>query len=386
MAIAETRAWVEVDLDALRANYDTVERAAGTAMLPMVKADAYGVGAAGVVRTLEPRGPWGYGVATAGEGAALRRLGVTRPVLVLSPLPLRDVARAAAARLTASVSSLDGLDAWRAAALDAGAALDFHVDVDTGMGRSGFDWRDVGAWGPAVAERSGSGPDPVAGLRWTGAFTHFHSADVRDPSASVRQWERFRDTLVQLPVPVEQLLVHASASGAALRWREYGLDAVRPGIFLYGGDPAPGLADVPAPAPVVAVRSRLVLVKDVPAGSTVGYGATHTAAGPERWGTLGIGYGDGLPRVLGNRGEALVRGRRVPIVGRISMDLTTVRLDDVPEAGRDERVTLIGRDGQELITIDDIAGQVGTIGYEILTGLSPRLPRVECSTEESETG
>jgi alanine racemase len=385
MAIAETRAWVEVDLDALRANYDTVERAAGTAMLPMVKADAYGVGVERVIRALEPRDPWGYGVATAGEGAALRAMGVTRPVLVLSPLPPRDVATAMEARLTPSISSLDGLDAWRAAALEAGETLDFHVDVDTGMGRSGFDWREVGAWGPALADRTAAAGSGTAPLRWTGVFTHFHSADARDPSPSARQWERFRDTLVQLPVPVESMLVHASASGAALRWREYGLDAVRPGIFLYGGHPAPDVADVPAPAPVVAVRARLVRVKEAPAGSTVGYGATHTAAAPERWGTLTIGYGDGLPRALGNRGEALVRGHRVPIVGRISMDLTTVRLDAVPEAARDEAVTLIGRDGGELITVDDIAGQVGTIGYEILTGLSPRLPRVERSREESET-
>ncbi len=379
MAIIETRAWVEVDLDALRANYDTVARAAGTALLPMVKADGYGVGAERVVRALEPRSPWGYGVATAGEGAELRRLGVTRPILVLSPLPAGDTALAARVGLTASISSVDGLEAWRAAAEAEGAELDFHVDIDTGMGRSGFDWREVGQWGAAVADRS-------ARLHWTGVFTHFHSADARDPEPSTRQWERFRETLVQLPVPAESLLVHASASGAALRWAEYGLDAVRPGIFLYGGHPAPEVAEIPSPEPVVAVRARLLLVRTAPAGSTVGYGATHVADGPERWGTLSVGYGDGLPRALGNRGSALVRGRRVPIVGRISMDLTTVRLDNVPDAQRNDVVTLIGVDGEERITVDDVAAQVGTIGYEILTGLSPRLPRVDRSSpEESET-
>lgn len=181
-------------------------------------------------------------------------------------------------------------------------------------------------------------------------------------------------------------MVHASNSAAALRWPGYGLDAVRPGIFLYGGHPAPGVADIPSPEPVVAVRARLLLVRSMPAGSTLGYGATHTAEGPERWGTLSLGYGDGLPRALGNRGSALVRGRRVPIVGRISMDLTTVRLDDVPDAEPNDVVTLVGRDGDALITVDDVAAQVGTIGYEILTGLSPRLPRVDRSSlEESET-
>ena len=284
MAIVEARAWVEVDLEALRANYDTVQRATGTAMLPMVKADAYGTGAARVVRALEPRDPWGYGVATAAEGAELRGLGVTRPILVMSPLPAGDVATAAEARLTPSISSLEGLDAWRAGAESAGATLDFHVDVDTGMGRSGFDWREVGAWSAAVVEgctgAPGGGQEPA--LRWAGVFTHFHSADEPDPAPSTAQWERFRETLVQLPVPAESLVVHACASGAALRWADYGVDAVRPGIFLYGGHPAPGVEGIPAPEPVVAVRARLLLVRTVPAGTTVGYGATHVAESRER--------------------------------------------------------------------------------------------------------
>lgn len=379
MAIVDTRAWVEVSLDALRANYDTVERTAGTAVVPMVKADGYGVGAARVVRALEPREPWGYGVATAAEGQALRDLGVTRPVVVVSPLPAGDVDAAAAARLTPAISSLDGLAAWVAASSRVDGPLDFHVEVDTGMGRSGFDWREVGAWSGAV--HRGVGP----GVRWTGAFTHFHSADAGDAAATRLQWERFQETLVQLPVPRESLMVHASASAATLRWPRYGLDAVRPGIFLYGGAPALGVEGVPAPAPVVAVRARLLLARTVPAGSTVGYGATHRSESAERWGTLGIGYGDGLSRALGNRGHALVRGRRIPIVGRVSMDLTTVLLDAVPDAMPGEVATLIGRDGNEEITVDDVAGLMGTIGYEVLTGLSPRLPRLERSSEENET-
>jgi alanine racemase len=217
-------------------------------------------------------------------------------------------------------------------------------------------------------------------------FTHFHSADVESAGPTDAQWERFEDTLVQLPVPMESLMVHAAASAAMLRWPRYGLDAVRPGIFLYGGNPAPGVAGVPTPEPVVSVRARLLLARSVQVGSTVGYGATHVAGPGERWGTLGIGYGDGLPRVLGNRGEALIRGRRTPIVGRVSMDLTTVRLDAVEGAVPGDVATLVGRDGGEMITVDDVAAQAGTIGYEILTALSPRLPRLEpSSSEESET-
>jgi alanine racemase len=377
MAITDTRAWIEIDLDALRANYDTVRRAAGegVAVVPMVKADAYGLGVDRVVRTLEPLHPWGYGVATAAEGAGLRELGVTRPVLVVGPLPRGDTELAARTGLTASISSLAGLEAWAEAAGLAGTVLDFHVDVDTGMGRTGFDWRDAGRWAPALAERC------TDRVRWTGVFTHFHSADVEDRASATEQWERFGATLVQLPVPRERLMVHASNSAAALRWPELALDAVRPGIFLYGGEAAPGVPGVPPPEPVVSVRARLALVRDAPAGSTVGYGATHVAEGPERWGTLTIGYGDGLPRILGNRGYALVRGRRVPIIGRISMDLTTVRLDAVPDAAAGDPVTLIGNNGEERITVDEVADRADTIAYEVLVSVgSSRMPRIERTT------
>lgn len=367
----DARAWVEVNLDALRANYDAVRRRAGSArMLPMVKADAYGVGAGRVIRALEPLEPWGYGVATAAEGIALRDMGITRPVLVVTPLPAGDVDVAAAARLTASISSMEGLERWEAAAARIGDPLDFHIEVDTGMGRCGFDWREVGAWSERLERRSDA-------VRWTGVFMHFHSADAVDPRPSVVQWERFGDALVQLPVPREDLLVHAANSAAAVRWKEYAADMVRPGVFLYGGHPAPWVEDALSPEPVVSVRARVVLAREVREGSTVGYGSTHVAESRERWGTLAIGYGDGLPRLLGNRGAALVRGRRVGIIGRVSMDVTTVDLSTLPEVEAGEVATLIGDDGSQRITVDDVAAQAETIGYEVLTRLGTRLPRIE---------
>jgi alanine racemase len=366
-----SRAWVEIDLDALQQNFRAVRNAVGPrpAIIPMVKADAYGLGMQRVVRALEPLDPWGYGVATADEGAALRDMDVRRPILVCGPVAPQGVEQAAAAGLTLSISGIDALERWAVAAKRHGP-LDFHVEVDTGMGRAGFDWRETPDWGNAVRAHTGSM------LRWTGVFTHFHGADSADPTATLAQWERFQDALAQLPVSREDLMVHAANSAAALRWPELAADAVRPGIFLYGGDPAPG-AGVPRPAAVAAVRARLGVVREVPPGSTVGYGATHVSRGWERWGTVMIGYGDGVPRRLGNRGSAIVGGKVVPFVGRTSMDMIVVDISGVPDAEVGDVVTLIGRDGGCEIELDDVAELAETISYEILTGLRPRLPRVE---------
>lgn len=377
---ARSRAWVDVDLGALRQNFLTVRRGGGRhggdrPVVAMVKADAYGLGMERVVRSLEPLEPLAYGVAAASEGAQLRAFGIERPVYVVAPLPPQAVEQAAVARLTASISDLEGLDRWAAAAERLGIPLDFHVEIDTGMGRAGFDWRTVGEWGPAVRARAADGP-----LRWTGVFTHFHGADAPSRAPTATQWERFRDAVASLPGPREDLLVHVSNSAASLRWPDYSVDAVRPGIYLYGGHPLAGSGaegEIPPPRPVAAVRARIVLVREVPPGSTVGYGATHTSAGWERWATLAIGYGDGYPRKLGNRGTALVRGTRVPVVGRISMDMTVVDVSAVPHVHEGDVATLIGRDGDAEILLDDVAAQAETIGYEILTGLTARLPRVE---------
>lgn len=365
------RAWIEVDVDALRANFEMVRaRARGARVIAMVKADAYGVGAERAVRTLEPLAPLAYGVATAAEGVQLRALGVERPVIVFSPLPPDSTELAAAARLTATLSDLDGLGRWAEAALRHGP-LDAHLEIDTGMGRAGFDWRETAAWAPALRERVGER------VRVLGVYTHFHSADAPDATASATQWQRFQDALAQLPWSREDLLVHACNSAGIMRWPEYAADAVRPGIFLYGGNPAPGIAGLDLPKPVVSLHARVVRIKEAPPGSTVGYGALYAARGWERWATLPLGYGDGWPRSLTGRAEGLVRGRRVPFVGRTSMDMTVVDISSVPDVRVGDVATVIGRQGADEILLDDVARLADTIGYEILTGLRPRLPRVE---------
>lgn len=372
---SRTRAWVEIDLDALRANFQVIRQSAGAeqGVLPLVKANAYGLGMDRIVAALEPAEPWGWGVACATEGLDLRAAGVARRILVVTPIPPGEEPHVVEARLTPSVSDLGSLERLAAAARHAGTPIDFHVEIDTGMGRSGFDWRLAGTWGAAVAARAGP-------LRWTGAFTHFHSADEpegREPSRE--QWRRFEAALAELPVARAALVVHAANSAGALRWPEPGADLVRPGIYLYGGHAAPGAADESprlAPRPVVAIRARLSLVRDVPPGTTCGYGATYTTVGSERWATAAIGYGDGLPRSLGNRGWALVRGRRVPIRGRLSMDSLVLDVSDVPAAEAGEIATFVGEDEGERITLEEAAALAGTIGYEVLTRLGTRLPRV----------
>jgi len=375
----DTRAWIEIDRAALRRNYLAIRRLAGpeVRIIVMVKADGYGLGAERVARALEPLDPWGYGVATAEEGIALRRAGVRRPILVTEPLPVDATAAAASAGLTACISHPGQLERWAAVAPLSPTGLDFHVEIDTGMGRCGLDWRTAAEWVPVLRAYAG------ANLRWTGVFTHFHSADAPDGS-SAEQWARFEAVLREIGAAGPRLMVHAANSAALLRFPAYHASAVRPGLFLYGGDPVPQLrrdgvggTHLPRPEVVVSVRARIVMVRDVPPGTTVGYGATHRAERPERWATLGIGYGDGLPRALSNVGSVLVRGQRAPIVGRISMDLTVVDVTEIPETTVDDVVTLIGRDGAEEITLEEVAARAGTINHEILSRFGPRLPRVE---------
>ena len=366
-----TRAWIEVQASALRRNYRTVQSAAGgVGVIPMTKADAYGLGMEGIISALEPESPLAWGVAAVEEGRRLRALGVRRPILVFGPLPPGSYADALEADLTVCLSSLDGLRRLDEASPREGS-VSFHVEIDTGMGRAGFDWLRAGEWGPVIAARQ------RPGMRWTGCYTHLHSAD-EDPGTIQVQWQRFVDVLGALRHPREDFLIHVQNSAGALHAGRlasgnYRVDAVRPGIFLYGGSAGPGL---PEPATVASVRARVVHLREAAPGATLGYGATYAARGPERWATLGIGYGDGLPRALGNRGSALFGGRRVPIIGRVSMDMTVVNISGVDGVEPGDVATLIGESGGERITVDEVAGLAGTISYEVLTGFTTRLPRI----------
>jgi len=365
------RAWLELDGRALLRNYRTAGDAAGPGrgLIPMVKADGYGLGVQEVVARLEGEAPSGYGVASVAEGLELRAAGVRRPVLVFTPLPPGQEGEALRAGLTPTVSSGAALRRLVAAARETESSGEFHLEVDTGMGRAGVSWFEAGELLGGIEEAR------AAGLRWGGCFTHFHSAEEPDGVATALQLQRFHEALRTLsPLPPTGFLVHVCNSAALFRLPESLSTAARPGIFLYGGTVGEG---VPEPEEVVSLRARVVLVREVPGGSTVGYGATHTAPGPRRWATVALGYGDGLPRMLGNRGRALVRGTPVPMVGRISMDMTVLDVSEV-EGGVEvgEVATFLGRDGEAAIPLEEVAALAGTIHYEILTGFTQRLPRV----------
>lgn len=364
------RAWVEVRTASILRNLERVRATTGRAcrIIPMVKAGGYGLGVERVVAALAPARPFGYGVATIAEGLELRRIGVADPVMIYSPVHPGSLGRAVGGGLVPAISDLAGLAALRrlAEGPERPAPIPFQIELDTGMGRSGFALGDRSSdWWQRVRAASGSG------LRLFGVFTHLHSADQPDLASARRQIDRF-DRFVEgadgLP---DDALVHCANSAGALRLRSRTANAARPGIYLYGA-PA-GDAREP-PQPVVSLRARVVLARDVPAGTIVGYGATYRAGGTERWATAAIGYGDGLPRVLGNRGWGIAGGRRAPVVGRISMDTTVLRTGSHVSTG--DVVTFVGREGETELPLEEVAELAGTIPYEILTGLSPRLPRV----------
>ena len=366
----KARAWVQVSAEALRANYARVADAAeGAGLLPMVKANAYGVGVEDVVARLEPLDPWGFGVATVAEGAALRALGVTRPVVVCSPALPGEEGDAVRHDLQLFVSNEATLERLAESAKAAGGSARFHVEVDTGMGRSGFDWRDATEWLSAV-RRKGS-------ARCVGIATHLHSAD--EDESSVREQLRRLDEVLAVAESawgddaLDEVAIHVFNSAGVFRRTGRATAIVRPGIFLYGGEVGDGQ---PVPDPVVSVHARVARIHDAKSATTLGYGATYSASETERWATLAIGYGDGLPRALGNRGSAIVGGVRVPIIGRISMDVTVVDISGVSAVREGDVATLLGEDGGERISLDEIASEAGTISYEVLTGLTARLPRI----------
>ncbi len=346
------RAWVEVDLGNLVANAQAVRRAAhNAALLPMIKANGYGLVVRAVVRALESVDPWGFGVATIDEGRELREIGVERPVVVFTPASTVQLGTLLEHNLRPVLDDPGVIRQWP-------PDRPYHCEIETGMSRAGVRWDDTKTLAAVVA----SAPE--------GVFTHFHSAEENGVTVLL-QLDRFRTALSAFPERPQ--LVHVCNSAGVWRVKDK-FDLVRPGIFLFGGEIGNAL---PTPSPVVSVRARVASLRRVRAGETVSYGGEWAADEETTVATIAIGYADGLPRAIQGRAALLVRGRRFSVVGRITMDMTMVHLG--PSAGDDivvgDVVTVIGTDGAGEITLDEFAGWAGTISYEILVGLGSRLPR-----------
>jgi alanine racemase len=350
-----TRAWVEIDLGALVRNGERYARAAAVPLLPMVKADGYGLGAVRVARALLAlqRSPWGFGVATIEEGEELRRAGIDLPILVMSPLlPAQfDAARRNALRPV--LGDAAGIDRWSA------TGQPWHLMIDTGMNRAGVSWREIATIREAAAKHP---PE--------GVCTHFHSAQLPDGSREGQE-RRFAAAVAELPFT--PALRHADNSGAVEHRAPSPYQLARPGIFLYGV--SSGHAPDFEPEPVVALRGRVVDVRVVQEGDSVGYDAGWVAPRNGRIATVSLGYADGYRRGLGNRAHALLAGQRVPVVGFVTMDMTMVDVTDKP-CNIGDIVTLLGRDGDAMITVAELATAGGFSPYEVLTGLRGRLPRI----------
>lgn len=340
------RAWAEVDLAALIQNARTVARIAGAPLLPMVKAGGYGVGAPACAHALEAVDPWGFGVATLQEGVDLRTAGITRPIIVFAPVDTTQFAICRTQQLRPVLCDESTVRAWIAA-----GKAPFHVDIDTGMARGGIRWDAPRGWMDVLRDAPG----------FEGVFTHFHSADT-DPASIQQQWNRFQAVVKALPVVPP--IVHAANSAAALRGTAWAANLVRPGIFLYGG----AVVGV-TPKPVVRLRAPVVALRTVRAGDTVSYNATWTAQRDTVIATIAAGYADGVPRALGNQGVIELRGQRFPIVGRVTMDFLMVAVDEAIALG--DIATIYGG----LVSIDEQATRAGTIAYELLTSLGPRVER-----------
>ena len=361
----------EVSLSALRHNCRRVRELVGpeVAVMAVVKADAYGHGAVAAARAFLEAGAAMLGVSSVAEGVEIRRAGVDAPIVVLGSAFPGEEAATVAHDLAAAVWSLDGARALAAAAQAAGRRATVHVKVNTGMTRLGVEPADVPALMRAVRA--------IAGLEVAGVFSHLASADAVDTASARAQIDRFRAAADALDADGGRPpLVHLANSAAVIAAKAAHGTMVRPGIMLYGYAPAPHLAAAADVRPALRFRTGVAQVRRVPAGTPVGYGGTFVTARPSTIAVLPAGYADGYHRLASNRASVLIRGRRVPVAGRVCMDHTMIDVTDVGDVQPGEPVVLFGSQGGATLGADEVGGWCETISYEMLTSVGRRVPRV----------
>jgi alanine racemase len=358
--------WAEVDLDALTHNVRLLAaRAAPARLWAVVKANAYGHGAIACGRAALDAGAAGLAVVCVDEAEELRHAGVEAPILVLGHTSPSDAERAVALRLRPTVGAPELLEALAASARRGGWTVPIHLELETGLNRHGLEPDAL----VALAERARAAP----GVEVEGLFTHFAAAEEGDQRFTRRQFEVLREVSARVPFVKER---HCSASASVLLDREMALEAVRAGLSMYGYRPAPWCGTDADLRPVLSLRARVARVLDVERGATVGYGRTWAAPRAARIALVMCGYADGYRRGFSNRAHVLVRGRRAPIVGRVAMDMCMVDATAVPGVAAGDVATLLGRDGDERVDADELAALADTISWEILAGVTARVPRL----------
>jgi len=368
--------WVEISLSKLRRNYQRIRELAGTRrVMAIIKADAYGHGAVQVAKCLAECGVDWFGLATVEEALELRAAGIQQPVLLLGGLYMSDPAHLIEYRLTPSISSTMRLDTYAECARRYGRPIEFHLKIDSGLGRLGLPLDRVAAFVEHYRE--------LKGLELKGLFTHLASAEDLAALQTEEQGQRFSAALEKLrSIGVNPEWTHVSNSAALLSGRKFPENMVRIGALLYGYcvplvvPAGQELPKVPAFEPVLTFKSRIVYMKDVPSGTPLGYGAAFYTRRPSRIATVPVGYADGLSHALSNRGYAIVHGRRARMVGSVSMDLSLLDVTDIPGTDVGDEIMLLGQSEGASITALDIAQLLDTVPYEILCSIGKRVPRI----------
>ena len=366
------RVKAEINLDAIAQNAEQIKKRLkpDVKLAAVIKADGYGHGAVPVAETVYNLADW-FAVSNIEEALELRSNGIEKPILTLgytAPLQLEEAIRN---KVTLTLCDMESAQEISEVASSIGLIAEVHIKVDTGMGRIGFP-ADGSVSQQVVAAVS------LPNIKVTGIYTHFARADEEDKRATELQYKKFLAFVYSLENQgIKGLLRHAENSAAILSIPEYQLDMVRLGISLYGMYPSEDVMPVePVLQPAMEIKSHVAFLKDVPAGTSIGYNATYVTGKPQRIATVPVGYGDGFPRALSNCGRVLVHGKSVPIVGRICMDQLMIDVTDVPDVKRGDTVILMGREGKEWITAEEIGELSHSFHYEMVCNVGKRIPRV----------
>ena len=372
------RTWTQIDLDALRENVRTIKGALGpgTRLCATVKADGYGHGYANTATEMAENDVDWFAVSNLSEALQLRDAGISAPILILGYTPPEKAEALACNDISQAVFSTNYARALSDRAVLSGIKVNAHIKLDTGMSRLGFLYHDSVEDYPVIDEIEAVCRLP--GLFPEGIFTHFSSADCADGEVYTRlQYDLFLSAVGRLEKRgVVFPLRHCSNSAAILQYPEMQMDMVRAGIILYGLYPSDAVSRSLPLTPVMELKTVISMIKTVPADTPISYSRTFCSGREMRIATVPVGYADGYPRLLSNRAYMLVNGKPAKVVGNVCMDQCMLDVTDIPDAAEGQTVTVFGRDGGASLTADDLAAAAGLINYEILCGISKRVPRV----------